>query len=465
MAYVDEGPRDGAVVLMLHGEPTWGFLYRKMIPLFVRAGMRAIAPDLIGFGRSDKPTLPSAYSYSRHVAWVETLVRTLDLRQVVLVVQDWGSLIGLRLAAEHEGRFARIVVANGFLPTATRPVPAAFHVWRAFSRYSPIFPIARIVGSGCVTKLPPRVRMAYDAPFPSRAYQAGARIFPSLVPTRAEDPAVAGNRAAWDALGRWNKPFLTLFGKNDPIFGRLFLAREEQAAALHAIGERLGGGLERRRGGAERRRHGECHRAADPRGTDGEFRGRGARAGVAARTAVVDIELEVGASFRALRHSERASALAAGAGRVAHTGAVAGAARPWVRLKVDARVATLGSYARAAACAVDALGAFAADVAASTAVEEARLRIDTPAVARERACWTRSDHRRRRRCHSDTPKSLCTRRSARAPGSFLRGVTGGACHEQDDRERESKDAATGDCSARLSRLHRGHHGARPTSAA
>jgi len=220
MAYVDEGPRDGAVILMLHGEPTWSYLYRKMIPIFARAGMRAVAPDLIGFGRSDKPIRPGDYTYARHVGWVNAFVRALDLRDVTLVVQDWGSLIGLRLAAEEEARYARIVVANGTLPTGQGKVPVAFHVWRAFARYSPVFPIGRIVASACVTKLTPAIRAAYDAPFPSPAYMAGARVFPALVPTREDDPAAPANRAAWEVLSRWTKPCLTLFGKNDKMLGR-----------------------------------------------------------------------------------------------------------------------------------------------------------------------------------------------------------------------------------------------------
>lgn len=220
MHYVDEGPAGGPVVLMLHGEPTWSFLYRKMIPMFAEAGMRAVAPDLIGFGKSDKPSRPEDHSYAKQVAWTKALVRGLDLRDVTLVVQDWGSLVGLRIAAEEESRFARIVVANGFLPTAQHGVPFAFRVWRAFALHSPVFPIGRIVASGCVTKLTEAERRAYDAPFPTRAHRAGPRALPGLVPTRADDPAVPANRAAWDVLGRWEKPFLTLFGKNDPILGR-----------------------------------------------------------------------------------------------------------------------------------------------------------------------------------------------------------------------------------------------------
>mgnify|MGYP001555918460 CR=1 FL=1 len=220
MHYVDEGPRSAPPILMLHGEPSWCFLYRKMIPIFVRAGFRAIAPDLIGFGRSDKPTKASDHSYARHVGWMTSFVESLDLRDATFIGQDWGSLVGLRVVAENEARFSRIVIANGYLPTADRPAPRAFHLWRAFSRHSPVFPVGRIVASACVTKLSPRVRAAYDAPFPSRAYKAGARVFPSLVPIEPDDPAVPANRAAWEALGRWEKPFLTLFGKNDPILGR-----------------------------------------------------------------------------------------------------------------------------------------------------------------------------------------------------------------------------------------------------
>lgn len=220
MAYVDEGPQDGDVVLLLHGEPTWSFLYRKMIPVLTRAGLRAIAPDLIGFGRSDKPARADDYSYARHVGWVRAFVESLDLRGVTLFGQDWGSLIGLRVAAESQDRFARIVIANGALPIADREPPRAFAVWRGFARWSPLFPIGRIVSSGCVTKLSPAERAAYDAPFPSKAFKAGARIFPALVPTAPTDPATPANRAAWEVLGRWQKPFLTLFGKNDPILGR-----------------------------------------------------------------------------------------------------------------------------------------------------------------------------------------------------------------------------------------------------
>ncbi|HLR98456.1 MAG TPA: haloalkane dehalogenase [Mycolicibacillus parakoreensis] len=218
--YVEEGPADGTPIVLLHGEPTWSYLYRTMIPPLAAAGYRVLAPDLIGFGRSDKPTRIDDHSYLRHVQWVAAWMENLDLRDVTLVVQDWGSLIGLRIAAEHGERVARIVVANGFLPTAERPVPFAFRAWRAFARYTPVLPTGRLVTVGTVHPVSAAVRAGYDAPFPDRRYQAGARAMPRLVPTDPRDPAVPANRAAWEVLGRWNKPFLALFGARDPILGR-----------------------------------------------------------------------------------------------------------------------------------------------------------------------------------------------------------------------------------------------------
>ena len=219
MHYVDEGPRNAPVVLLMHGEPSWSYLYRKMIPPLVAAGLRTVAPDLIGFGKSDKLPKISDYSYQRHVDWITAFIRQLDLKGVTLVCQDWGSLIGLRVAAENEARFARIFVANGFLPTARQGASRGFKVWRAFARWSPVFPIGRIVNSAVVVKLSPEEIAAYDAPFPSSRYKAGTRAFPRLVPTEESDPAVPANRAAWEVLGRWQKPFLCVFGKNDPVLG------------------------------------------------------------------------------------------------------------------------------------------------------------------------------------------------------------------------------------------------------
>lgn len=215
--YVDEGPREAAPVLMLHGEPTWSYLYRHMIPVFTEAGMRALAPDLIGFGKSDKPTNMGDYSYQAHMDWITQWLVGLDLRGITLICQDWGSLIGLRLAAEHPELFDRIVVANGFLPTGDHNPGPGFKAWRAFARYTPVFPISRIVDFGCKRSLTAAERAAYDAPFPDSSYKAGARMFPRLVPTSPNDPAAPANRRAWAELGRWEKPYLTLFGASDPI--------------------------------------------------------------------------------------------------------------------------------------------------------------------------------------------------------------------------------------------------------
>jgi haloalkane dehalogenase len=220
MHYIDEGPSDGMPIVLLHGEPTWSYLYRKMIPLLVEGGQRVLAPDLIGFGRSDKPGRIEDYTYLRHVEWVTSWFESLDLSDVTLFVQDWGSLIGLRIAAEQGDRIARIVVANGFLHTGQRPANLPFRVWRAFARYSPVLPAGRLVAFGTVTTIPADVRAGYDAPFPGKAFQAGARAFPQLVPTSPDDPAIPANRAAWDALGRWDKPFLCVFGARDPLLGR-----------------------------------------------------------------------------------------------------------------------------------------------------------------------------------------------------------------------------------------------------
>ena len=217
MHYVDEGPRDAEVVLMLHGEPSWSYLYRKMIPVFVEAGYRAVAPDMFGFGRSDKPASQDDYTYQFHVDTITALVEQLDLRRITLICQDWGGLIGLRIAAEHEDRFSRIVAANTFLPTGDLPPGEAFLRWQQFSQTSPVFEIGRIINNGTTTDLPAEVVAAYNAPFPDDTYKAGARKFPALVPTRPDDPASAPNREAWKVLDRWQKPFLTAFGDSDPI--------------------------------------------------------------------------------------------------------------------------------------------------------------------------------------------------------------------------------------------------------
>jgi haloalkane dehalogenase len=219
MHFLDEGPADGPPIVLLHGEPTWSYLYRTMIPPLADAGNRVLAPDLIGFGRSDKPSRINDYTYLRHVEWVTSWFEQLNLKDVTLFVQDWGSLIGLRIAAEHSDRISRLVVANGFLPTAHQRTPPAFYAWRAFARYSPVLPAGLVVAAGTVRRIPAKVRAGYDAPFPDKTYQAGARAFPQLVPTSPDDPAIPANRAAWKALGEWEKPCLTIFGYRDRILG------------------------------------------------------------------------------------------------------------------------------------------------------------------------------------------------------------------------------------------------------
>jgi haloalkane dehalogenase len=217
IAHIDEGPRDAPTVLLMHGEPTWSFLYRKMIPVLLQAGCRVIAPDLIGFGRSDKPSRAADYSYLNHVLWMSAWIEANDWQHLTLFCQDWGSLIGLRLAAAAPQRFDRIVLANGGLPTGTTPLPRAFRIWRAFARYSPWFPIGRIVKAGCVDGLTPQEVAAYDAPFPTRRHRLGARLFPTFVPTTPDDPERARNEAAWAVFKGWDKPFLTLFSNRDPV--------------------------------------------------------------------------------------------------------------------------------------------------------------------------------------------------------------------------------------------------------
>ncbi len=223
MHYVDEGDSSAAPVLMLHGEPTWSYLYRHMIPVCAAGGSRVIAPDLVGFGKSDKPAEKGDYTYQRHVDWMTDFIRALDLRGITLFCQDWGALIGLRVAAENEDRFARIVIGNGALPIAdghARPHLAniaAFVAWRVFATYSPVLPVSRIVNAGCLRRLSTGERRAYDAPFSVPDAKAGARAFPGLVPISPRDPAIPANREAWQALARWNKPFLTVFSDRDPI--------------------------------------------------------------------------------------------------------------------------------------------------------------------------------------------------------------------------------------------------------
>jgi haloalkane dehalogenase len=227
--YLDEGPATAAPVLLLHGEPSWSFLYRHMVPVLVEAGHRVVVPDLVGFGRSDKPAEQADYTYARHVEWMAQVVFDhLDLRNVTFFGQDWGGLVGLRLVAREPDRFDRVVVANTGLPTGDGKPSDAFLAWQEFSQEAAEFPIGRIVAGGCAVPPADEVVAAYDAPFPDDSFKAGARIFPSLVPTRPDDPAAADNRAAWQVFGAWTKPFLLAFSDRDPITKggeRAFLGR------------------------------------------------------------------------------------------------------------------------------------------------------------------------------------------------------------------------------------------------
>ena len=217
MHYIDEGDKTNPTVLLLHGEPSWSFLYRKMIPILVANNFRVIAPDLIGFGKSDKPKRQSDYSYQNHMDWLTSFIEQLDLNNMLLFCQDWGGLTGLRLITRLEDRFSMVVASNTTLPTGNIEMPEVFLKWREFSQKSPDFDIGQVIDKGTVADLSEEVIAAYNAPYPSEEYKAGARIFPMLVPVEMDDPESAKNRSAWEILAKWEKPFLTIFGDQDYI--------------------------------------------------------------------------------------------------------------------------------------------------------------------------------------------------------------------------------------------------------
>ena len=248
LAYVEAGPPNGEPVLLLHGEPSWSFLYRKVIPVLAGAGLRVIAADLIGFGRSDKPAEIADHSYARHVEWIRAFAfDALGLAGVTLVGQDWGGLIGLRLVAEHPDRFARVVAANTGLPTGDQPMPDVWLRFREVVRTAPALSVSRLVQSGCQTALRPGVLAAYDAPFPDPSYAAAVRAMPDLVPATPDDPASEANRAAWRQLAAWDKPFLVAFSDRDPITAPMAAvlkrtvpgAADRQHPVLHGAGHFL----------------------------------------------------------------------------------------------------------------------------------------------------------------------------------------------------------------------------------
>ena len=216
MHYLDEGNENNPTILLLHGEPSWSYLYRKMIPILSNS-FRVIAPDLIGFGKSDKLVNRQDYSYQKHIDWISALIEKLDLKNIVLFCQDWGGLTGLRIITEMNNRFDMVIASNTTLPTGKIPMPESFLQWRAYSQHSPGFNIGKVIDMGTVQTLSEKVFEAYNAPFPSEEYKAGARIFPTLVPIEQDDPESIKNLKAWEKLKSWNKPFLTIFGDEDNI--------------------------------------------------------------------------------------------------------------------------------------------------------------------------------------------------------------------------------------------------------
>lgn len=221
MAWIDEGPADGPTMLLLHGEPTWSYLYRRMIPPLVEAGYRCVAPDLIGFGRSDKPTDPAVYTYANYIAWMTEFMDAIELPVATLFAQDWGGLIGLRLVADRPDRFDRAAIGNTALPIGL-PAGPGFDAWLDYSQKIDFTACGALMQRSVVAReLSDAELAAYEAPFADASHTVGARVFPTLVPITPEHPQVAENKEAWKVLEAWEKPFLTLWGTDDPVLGHL----------------------------------------------------------------------------------------------------------------------------------------------------------------------------------------------------------------------------------------------------
>jgi len=218
MHYVCEGPADGPVVVLMHGQPSWSYLYRQAIVELASAGCRVYAPDLIGFGRSDKPVDISDYSYTRHVEWTHDFLRKLDLSDISFVLHDWGGSIGLRVVGRDPDRFSRILACNTAMVDGTIPMPEAWQTFRDTVASTEQLRVSSLVAGMCHRPIDDAVAAAYDAPFPTEAHKAGVRAFPTLVPVSADDPNGPEVRAAWEVLRAFEKPFLTVFGKEDRIY-------------------------------------------------------------------------------------------------------------------------------------------------------------------------------------------------------------------------------------------------------
>ena len=243
--YLDEG--EGQVILCLHGEPSWSYLYRKMIPI-LSSKHRVLAMDFVGFGRSDKFTERSEYSFQMHHDTIINFIRALELEQITLVVQDWGGLLGLTVASEMPELFARLVIMNTGLPTGDEPMGKGFMRWREFASNSPDLPVGLVIQNGTAERaLKQEIVAAYESPFPDVSYKAGAMIFPLLVPLSPDDPGAAEMRKAKEVFSRWQKPVLVMFSDKDPITrgGDLFFrsllpsAKDQPEIVIHDAGHFL----------------------------------------------------------------------------------------------------------------------------------------------------------------------------------------------------------------------------------